>query len=295
MKILIHALGACMGGALRHLTNFLPELGKVDPNNEYVVLIRESIPAIETSENIQQQRVPDKEAASLPSRIIGDLVKLPINLKKENYNLIVSLTNFGPIWTPVPHILYQRNPTYFCKYHLDNIKGNEKRKLLMRRFLVVEAMKRADIIVTPSNAMAEMIKETCPSVRNKNFQTIYHGHDNQSLQSTPDEKLKKLLDFDVHKILYPTHAAPHKGFDILFKILYNLKKSVPNFVLFVPMNSKDWPEGIKKSKQMISELNLMDNVIFLGEVPQKQMGYLYQKCDLMIYPSLCESFGFSMI
>ena len=61
------------------------------------------------------------------------------------------------------------------------------------------------------------------------------------------------------------------------------------------MNSQDWPEGIKKSKQMISDLNLTRNVIFLGNVPQKQMGYLYQNCDLMVYPSLCESFGFSLI
>ena len=224
MKILIHALGACMGGALRHLTNFLPELGNVDPNNEYVVLIRDSIQQIETSENIRLQRVPDKKAASLQSRVIGDLIKLPINLKKENYNLIVSLTNFGPIWTPIPHILYQRNPTYFCKYHLDNIKGNEKRKLLLRRYWVVEAMKRADKIVTPSNAMADMIKETCPTVKRKNFQTIYHGYNAQSLMSEPDEKYLKLLAYDGYKLLYPTHAAPHKGFDILFNILFNLKK-----------------------------------------------------------------------
>jgi len=34
---------------------------------------------------------------------------------------------------------------------------------------------------------------------------------------------------------------------------------------------------------------------FLGRVPQEQMGYLYQTCDLMVYPSLCESFGFSLV
>jgi len=33
----------------------------------------------------------------------------------------------------------------------------------------------------------------------------------------------------------------------------------------------------------------------MGRVPQGQMGALYRACDLMIYPSLCESFGFSMV
>jgi hypothetical protein len=32
-KLLIHALGAEMGEAVRHLSNFLPELGKQDLNN----------------------------------------------------------------------------------------------------------------------------------------------------------------------------------------------------------------------------------------------------------------------
>lgn len=38
MKILIHALGATMGGAMRHLSGFLPELGRQDQSNEYVVM-----------------------------------------------------------------------------------------------------------------------------------------------------------------------------------------------------------------------------------------------------------------
>jgi len=295
MKILIHALGANMGGALRHLTNFLPELGKVDPDNEYVALIRESLPDIETSINIRFRRISDKKASGLKNRIIGDLLTIPFNLKKENFKAIVSFTNFGPIWTPIPHILFQRNSLYYCKYYLNSIKGNEKRRLLLRRFWAVESMKRADLIVTPSNAMADMIRETCPTVRNKKFQTLYHGYNDQSLKSIPDERYIKLLAFDGYKLLYPTHAAPHKGFEILFKMLFYLKSKLKSFALFVPICDEDWPEGIKNYKALISNLKLQDNVVFLGRVPQEQMGYLYQTCDLMVYPSLCESFGFSMV
>ena len=41
-KIFIHALGAEIGGAIRHLTNFLPELSRQDQVNQYFVLLRES-------------------------------------------------------------------------------------------------------------------------------------------------------------------------------------------------------------------------------------------------------------
>lgn len=295
MKIMIHALGADMGGAVRHLANLLPELGKVDPNNEYVILIRKSLPEIKVAENIRFRRVQDKMGSSWKSRTIGDLVQLPMSLKKEGFNALVSLMNFGPIWTPVPHILFQCSSLFYCKYYLNDIRGKLKFEIHMRRRWVVESMKRADVIVTPTHAMGEMIKETCPVVKNKNFKTIYHGFSLQSLNSTPDENLLKALSFSGHKLLYPTHPARHKGFEVLFKTLFNLKKQLKNFALFIPISREDCPELIKKYEETISDLKLQDNVVFLGRVPQAQMGCLYQKCDLMVYPSLCESFGFSMI
>ena len=33
----------------------------------------------------------------------------------------------------------------------------------------------------------------------------------------------------------------------------------------------------------------------MGRIPQNQIGWVYKLCDCMVYPSLCESFGFSMI
>jgi glycosyltransferase involved in cell wall biosynthesis len=46
---------------------------------------------------------------------------------------------------------------------------------------------------------------------------------------------------------------------------------------------------------MVRELGLQDDVVFLGRIPQGRMGALYAHSDLMVYPSLCESFGFPMI
>ena len=97
MKILIHALGANMGGAMRHLTSFLPELGVRDPNREYVVLVRESFPVLKVAENIRLIRVSDRASSGWMKRIVGDVFELPQKLKREKFSAIVSLTNFEPI------------------------------------------------------------------------------------------------------------------------------------------------------------------------------------------------------
>jgi len=292
----MHALGAEMGGALRHLTGFLPELGKVDNKNEYLVLVKQQFPDLKLSENIQLERVKDDTTKSSLSRVIFDIYELPMKLRRERFDAVVSLTNFGPVWSPVPHILFQRNALYYYPYYLSKIHGRQKIEILLRKKLAVSSMKRADIIVAPSNAMVDMIKTACPEVADRKFHTIYHGYSRKTINKPLDKKYESLISMaGEHKFLYPTHLAPWKGFEILFDILKKLKDQSLQFKLFTTISRNDWPEGVIKYENRIVELDLQDNVVLLGKVPQHQMGMLYQACDLMIYPSLCESFGFSML
>jgi len=295
MKVLIHALGANMGGAMRHLTNFLPELGRQDSEREYTVLVRESFPTISVSKNISIERISNSFVSNWIKRLAVDLFEIPWKLSREKYDSIVSLTNFGPIFSPIPHIFFQRNPLYYCDYYLSQITGREKIETLLRRRLAIESMKRADLIVTPTNAMTEMIKGICPEVKNRKFHTLYHGFSKNNYQKPLEERYAKLLEFDGLKLLYPTHLARHKGFDVLFNMLVCLKKRDINFKLFATIDYSDWPEGFDCYSNRICELGIEKNVVFMGRIPQQQMGSLYEKCDLMIYPSLCESFGFSMV
>lgn len=296
MKILIHALGANMGGAMRHLTNFLPELGAYDKSSEYVVLVRESFPEIKLTGNIRLERVPDGDSSSWLKRIISDVFKLPRRLKREDFSAVISLTNFGPIWSPVPHVFFQRNALYYCPYYLNKIFGRLKIETLLRRWLAIFSMMKADLVVTPSNAMGEMIRQNCPQTINCKFHTLYHGFDSDGSSEPLDQKFLQLLSSKKGKrLLFPTHVGIHKGFDVLFSILANLKKSGLEFCLFTTISRKDWPEGIDAFERTVKELGLTDFVVFMGSVPQRQMGSLYYQCDLMVYPSLSESFGFSMI
>lgn len=295
-KILIHALGATMGGAMRHITNFLPELGRQDADREYVVQVRESFPALGVSENIRLERVPDHACSSWIKRIAGDVFKLPRRLRREKFSAVVSLTNFGPAWSPVPHIFFQRNALYYCPFYLEKIGWRLKVETALRRQLAVESMKRADLIVTPSHAMGAMIREACPQTRNRRFHTLYHGFTKEALAEPLDKKFAQALASGKGtKLLFPTHAAAHKGFDVLFQMLARLKADGVEFCLFTTIAQDDWPEGVETFEHIIRELRLTDHVVFMGRVPQHQMGELYAQCDLMVYPSLCESFGFSMI
>jgi glycosyltransferase involved in cell wall biosynthesis len=161
--------------------------------------------------------------------------------------------------------------------------------------LAIESMKRADLVVTPSDSMGQMIRQSCPKVENRRFKTLYHGFRRDSLHShrEPDPGLptgpRGLM------LLYPTHAAPHKGFDVLFRMLASLKSHRSDFTLFTTIANEDWPAGVRQFPQLMEALGIRDHVVITGRVPQQSIGTLYEQADLMVYPSLCESFGFSLL
>ncbi|MBF0275483.1 MAG: glycosyltransferase [Nitrospinae bacterium] len=300
MKIMIHALGATMGGAMRHLTNFLPELGHLDKENFYTILVRESMPEFVLPKNFAIERVSDKKGANLVDRLLFDLFVIPRRLRKESFDLIVSLTNFGPIWTPCNHIFFQRNPVYYSQYYWKQLGAKEKLDLFLRRSLAFLSMNFASATVAPSDAMIQMIKETFPSLSSAQFKKLYHGFDIKSYAYKPlaCEVENKLLR-EGFKVLYPTHPGLHKGFEILFESISILKERRNDFTVFLTIddNSKesDNPKELKRYNKLIREFKIKSHVVFLGKMPQDEMRALYDACDVMVYPSIAESFGFSLI
>jgi glycosyltransferase involved in cell wall biosynthesis len=297
MKVLVNALGADMGGAMRHLTNFLPELGAANPDREYVVLVRSSFELPGTVQpNIRLQYYADRNARSGIWRLFHDLWLLPRRLRREAFGAVVSLTNIGPVWSPVPHVFFQRNALFYCPEYLRELPAWTKLKITLRRRLAIASMARADVTVTPSHAMSEMIRIACPGLDHRRLAILYHGFDGRSF----DDPLDAAFQAKVHRVpkprlLYPSHVAAHKGLGVILGALAELKSRGINMGLVVAGDLDDWPAGADKLRDLMQRMQLQDNVVFMGGVSQRQMGALYRSCDVMVNPSLCESFGFSML
>jgi glycosyltransferase involved in cell wall biosynthesis len=295
-RVLIHALGADMGGAVRHISNFLPALGRFDSKREYTVLIRPGIDLGALPINITVKSVPRFIAQSSFIRAIHDIVFLPIVLWKQRYDLVVTLTNFGLIWTSIPHIFFQRNSLYYCPRYLKAINGRLKLEVLLRRRLTVAMMKHANMIVTPSAAMAEMINSYFPALPHDRFRILYHGFDRQSMTEPPDPPLLEVINQAKGiKLIYPSHLSFYKGFLELFELLACAKLRGMHFTMLLTIDERDDRTLVDFYSKRLLELGLKADVLLIGRIPQGQMGSLYQLCDAMIFPSFCESFGFPLL
>lgn len=292
MRVLINALGATMGGALRHLTNFLPALAEAPGSHSYDVLVRSSIGIVSPCDRIRLIRWKDSRAGNSFYRAFADLIGSAISAR--DYGALVSLMNFGPILCPIPHVLFQRNALYFSPAYRSSLDAVSRLELGFRRRWTIEAMRFADRVITPSQAMASMIFEDCRGLPKTKFQTLYHGFEAATLTSG-DRESTATRGEAFPKLLCIAHLGRYKNFEVLLRALSLLKSSWPNVRLYLTFDRSDDAEDFDYYARMAEQLGVTDQVEFLGRIKQSDIGQLYRHADVFLFPSFCESFGFPLM
>ena len=297
MRILIHALSVKQrGGSDRHLGNFLPALEMIENINEYFLYVDEDYPIGQRARNIH---VTQLSVNSPARRLWWDQVTLPRIAREQHIDLIVALLSFGSARPPCPQIAYLRNPLH-CPYYLRGLSRVEKMNVQLRRYFLYLTLKASRLIVTPSAAAREMVRAVHPDLSFERFRILPHGFDKQTL--TPPADLPAhiaaqwpVADDNCLKILYVGHILPYKGFDAVLDAAISLKRQAVQFKMFLTIGPEDGRDGFERWQTQVRRHNLSDQLIALGKVPKSAVGSLYDRSDLLIFPSLCETFGWPII
>jgi D-inositol-3-phosphate glycosyltransferase len=113
-------------------------------------------------------------------------------------------------------------------------------------------------------------------------------------------RLKLDLPADKKIILFVGRIDPVKGLEFLIEAIYKLTQTYPGFqnnyqVLLIGGDIKDkefWKNReVKKIKKLIYRKNLDCCIKFLGSKPQYILPYYYSAADVVVMPSVYESFG----
>jgi glycosyltransferase involved in cell wall biosynthesis len=157
-------------------------------------------------------------------------------------------------------------------------------KLLLQR-----AINSSDRIITVSeNTKNDLINKfkipedkirVIPLAANENF---------RKLDENETSKIKSKYNINFPFILYVGTLEPRKNIPNLLNAYYKLKKQGINHKLVIA-GGKGWK--YKEIFETIEKLNLQNEVIFTGYVPDEDLPGFYNAADLFVYPSLYEGFG----
>jgi len=286
MRILVHAVAAKMGGALRQLRGLLKALSKMDKQREYFFLVNPKVSLPQVSENIHLIETISFGNSPI-SRFLFDQLEVPKIARRYKVDLIISLLNFGPLRPGVKQIVFERNPVYFCPLYLEEAGIKKRINAFLRRLLIKKTIDASEVVVVPTKAMGDAIRRYFPEIPEEKLRVIHHGLDPLFINETRAKEIKEEI-----KLLYATLPAPHKGYPILFRGVAKLVEEGIPVKLILTMDERSWGKETKTYRKMAKILKIEQNIEFIGSFTQELVKNAYQNADIFVYPSFCESFGF---
>lgn len=165
------------------------------------------------------------------------------------------------------------------------VRGNLERQVMQQADCLIAStrMERAHM-VEHYQAAVEKIKVVSPGVNVRKFRSLKQNGLTSPFKTNDSEKI----------ILFVGRLQPLKGIDVLLKAMGRVISAQPgvNFRLVIvggELSSADF--RMNALRQLVVELGLENVIHFAGSKGQEELVQYYSVADVLVLPSLYESFG----
>ncbi|MDY6786645.1 MAG: glycosyltransferase family 1 protein [candidate division WOR-3 bacterium] len=235
---------------------------------------------------IDDIHIPRSKTVSLPS-------SLPLVLRRyKNIHVNSDIDVFHSSYyryssnsknvTTVHDFMYE---LFLNKYNLRN---------MVHRYQKYRAIYHSDFIISVSQSTLDDMIALYPEFRDKKMTVIYHGHDPQFYPIENKQESISLGNTILHRneyFFYFGNRKDHKNFNTFLYGYSSLKKSgdLPKIVVAGGGEFTDY------ERNLISELNLKNNIVKLGFMDNKIINLLLNYAAAFVFPSIYEGFGLPVL
>lgn len=192
-----------------------------------------------------------------------------------------------PTFILVPDLQHQYFPEFF--HPTERMKRDQT---------IIDAKKSGARIITISHFCKQTLIEKY-GLHDSQLEVVYGDAPKEFHDQLRKQKLNRIRKkYNLPDVfgLYPANFWPHKNHPNLLKALNLLKQTAgPKISLVFTGYEQENFSYVKTIKKMVQELDLEDQVSFLGYLPKKEMPFLYHDADFLVYPSLFEGFGIPLV
>ncbi|MBO6946829.1 MAG: glycosyltransferase family 4 protein [Rhodospirillales bacterium] len=293
MKILINALSARRGGIITYTRNLMRSFKerKIDA----VFALQQ--PSILEQEDAKIESFPVTDMRPL-TRAIWEQTYWRKTVKRIKPDVLFSSANFGLIAPPVPQVLLIREGGLFDPDYLGNIapalgaKAAFSRK--MRRDLILASARASEVVMTPTDAMTDLLGLWAEDVKSRVEKNIYGTPLDHFV---PAKEPQKWRENDTLKILMVSAYYPHKQPGLIAEAVRLLNESgLPTkFTLTMTLEDISESPGGAKDEFLIRKALERGDTQLLGHVEYENLPSLYHDHHLFVTASLSETFGHPLV
>ena len=297
MRIVINATAAVAGGSVTYLLNLLPALVKIDSENEYIILLsslRDRV-ELELPSNLQLKYV-NFPSPRLLWRLLWEQTILPTWLGSKNVDVLYAPLDIAPFIAPCSIVLAIRNSNPF--YSLPDLETQVLKFKLQKQISCLSAHRAKKVIFVSQHS-----RDTIASQLNlplEKTEVVYHGLDREIFDPGRDfsfmsASFRRRIESFQPFVLCVSTINPHKNYALLFQCWAQMERKLRERYKLVVAGRCPIPEYHEELVALIEELGINEEIILLGEVPYRQIPFLYKCASAFVFPSLLESFGHPLV
>jgi len=277
-------------GVATYVRNLLRFLQEEDAENTYDLLMaRDEADLIPlTHPNFGKSLYPP-----FINRPVVNLAWHNLGLPQKKYDVL-----HIPSYRRIP--LLKRTKVVATVHDLATFSVDEKydqARMLFNRKIVPSMIRNADHVIAVSHTTKDDLVRLIGYPEEK-ISVVYSGIDHNLFRPTPKDEARRQLA-GLHGLEKPffTYVSrmehPAKNHVRLIEAFerFKLENDSTHQLVFA---GADW-NGADVIRARAAESPVKDDIVFLGFVPVDSLPLLYSGCDLMVYPSMFEGFGFPII
>lgn len=250
-------------GVYTYTKNLIEALLKIDKKNRYTFIHERENDFFKWRNH---HIIPDKNRIAYGTYRKFHLI--PKLIRKLKPDIVFEPCHIGPLNLPksIKRVttIHDLTPLLFPQFH-------ENQSVLIHKLLLPKIIKKADLIITPSNTTKKDILKLNSKAR---VTTIPLGAKPQKSQISVRTKVPSLL--------YLGTIEPRKNLEILIEA-YNELNLKHKLILAGKIG---W-----KARSILKKASENPNIILTGQITEKEKANLYKNAAIFIYPSHYEGFG----
>ncbi len=214
---------------------------------------------------------------------------------QENIDVIVYAGGIpNPFIRRIPCVLFIRQALYFEKMAREKISLKSRMIVFIKKFLLKITAKKAKIIFVQTNWMKDKVKK---SFKPKGLIVKLVWNTFNNISERNKRKFSDHMENENINLLYVSLPRPYKNHIYLlrgFKIAID-RGFKGKLILTCPRKEEAKSKTEINIINEINKLNIENNIELTGIISREKTLRLYEKSDIFIFPSLCESFGVPLL
>lgn len=301
MYIAIDAVGIRGHGGAAVLSELLHWLPRVKPEWHWHVFLFErdlrefDDPVVGDHVKIEHTRCGDRGWA----RLHWIRSELQERVRAIGTDVIFSFANIGSDHPCRPQVVFVQQPNAFFDEAMPFWEILRWARMRFMRQQILRGARSSRAVIVQTEAMRRRIQELAPYLDGK-ICVIPSGYRTPSANPVVRPEIKALIDSASRpRLIYVSHPSEHKNHAALVQALARIIKDFPSANLLLTLERKHPPNAryaafVEEICQIAEQAGVEKRLLWLGILEPDEVAYALANNDLMVFPSLAESFGLGL-